>query len=84
MELKNWISFNKLNAQISSNICSIEDKRYLILNREEGELLFDEDFDLFGRDEDEEEDEDYSKYLVNSSDDEEDFDDDEEYDEEED
>ncbi len=46
---------------------------------------FDEDIDLFGRDEDEDLDEDYSKYLVNSSDDDDDeFDDDEEeeYDEE--
>lgn len=49
---------------------------------------FDEEIDLFGRDEDEDEDEDYSKYLVNSSDedddeyDDEDFDDDEYEDEE--
>jgi len=46
---------------------------------------FDEDIDLFGRDEDEDLDEDYSKYLVNSSDDDEfddEDDDEEEYDEE--
>jgi RNA recognition motif-containing protein len=46
---------------------------------------FNDEIDLFGRDEDEELDEDYSKYLVNASDDDEDeyedddFEDDEEY-----
>ncbi len=41
---------------------------------------FDEEIDLFGRNEDEELDEDYSKYLVNASDDEEDDDEYEDYD----
>jgi len=48
----------------------------------------DEEFDLFGRDEDEELDDDYSKYLVNSDEDEEyeddDFEDDEDYEDDED
>jgi RNA recognition motif-containing protein len=47
---------------------------------------FDEEIDLFGRDEDNDLDEDYSKYLVNASDDDEEYDDDDfeddEYDEE--
>jgi RNA recognition motif-containing protein len=43
-----------------------------------------EDFDMFGRDEDADQDEDYSKYLVNSSDEEEEYDDDDEEDDEED
>ncbi len=42
-----------------------------------------DDFDLFGRDEDEDLDEDYSKYLVNANEDDDDFDDDEDYDDEE-
>lgn len=45
---------------------------------------FDEEIDLFGRNEDDELDEDYSKYLVNASDDDdEEYDDDDEYDDEE-
>lgn len=62
----------KMNAYKKSG------KDNLIIN-DDDEL--DEDFDLFGRDEDDdiELDEDYSKYLVNSDDD--DYEDDEEYDE---
>ncbi len=44
MKLQNWINLNRLNAQISSNICSIEDKSFLILERDEDELLFNSDF----------------------------------------
>lgn len=45
---------------------------------------FDDDLDLFGRNEDEDEEEDYRKYLVNSDDDseEDDYEDDEEWDDE--
>lgn len=43
MELKNWISLHRLDAQISSNICTLNEKKYLIL---EEEIIFDSDFNL--------------------------------------
>lgn len=46
MHLKNWIGLNKLRASIDFNICYIEDQKFLILNRDEEEILFDDDFNI--------------------------------------
>ena len=46
MELQDWINLNRLDAQISFNICSIGDKKYLILERGENESIFNPDFDF--------------------------------------
>lgn len=46
MELKEWISLNRLDATINSNVCSINGKKLLILEKGEDELVFDTDLDL--------------------------------------
>ncbi len=53
MELQNWINLHRLNAQITSLICVIQDKQYLILNRQEEDLLFNENFEFIFSEEEE-------------------------------
>lgn len=44
MTLHEWISLNRLNTEIKSTICSIKERKFLILNRDEEGQLFDGDF----------------------------------------
>jgi DNA polymerase-3 subunit alpha len=47
MRLQEWINLHRLDASISSNICTIDGKKLLILEREDDkDLIFDQDFDL--------------------------------------
>lgn len=46
MKLVEWIVQNRLDVKISHNICTIGEKNFLILERSEDELLFDENFEI--------------------------------------
>lgn len=46
MNIKQWCSTNKLDVQINSNICTINNQKFLILERQEDENMFDQDFHL--------------------------------------
>lgn len=51
MVLSEWIVSNNLDAEVNGCVCTIGDKKFLILERGEEEVLFDDDFDILLSDE---------------------------------
>ena len=53
MNIHEWCTTNKLDAQINSNICVINEQKFIVLIRKESELIFDSEFDLILTDQEE-------------------------------